>query len=142
MINEAFRAEWDARLYDYQLARLMVDADQAWGPLNQASEAHEHERQRVIAKFGSWERAKVAGAGQINDTLAACQAVEKENLELYCEPMWEASRELVKVPAPDLAALKIKMEVIDREEVWNDGNFEGDCWEIVKADAARLRRAA
>ena len=68
--------------------------------------------------------------------------VEQESLELYSRPMWEAARALVSLPSPDLAAFKIKLEVIDREEVWNDGNFDGDCWEIVKADAARLRVAA
>ena len=137
------RAEWDARLYDYQLARLLVDADQTFGPLNVASEAHEHERRRLTAQFGSWQRA--VGEGGCDErarrTFAACQAAGKENLQL-CEPMWAASRALVSVPAPDLAALRIKLDVIDKEEVWNDGNFDGDCWEIVKADAARLRRAA
>lgn len=141
MSTEAIRSEWDARLYDYQIARLMVDADEAWGPLNQVSEAHEQERRRVTEKYGSWELAKASGA-KVDDTLAGCQAVEQESLELYSRPMWEAARALVSLPSPDLAAFKIKLEVIDREEVWNDGNFDGDCWEIVKADAARLRVAA
>lgn len=143
MGNQPTRAEWDARLHNYQLARLLVDADQTFGPLNVASEAHEHERRRLTAAFGSWERATVAFGNdeRARRTFAACQAAEEESLKL-CEPMWAASRALVSFPAPDLAALRIKLEVIDKEEVWNDGNFDGDCWEIVKADAARLRRAA
>ena len=140
MTNEAIRAEWDAKLYDYQLARLLVDANEKWGPLNQASEVHEHERRRLTAQYGSWELA--TASGQAGKTFSDCLAVEAQNLALYSEPMWAASRALVEVPAPDLAALKIKLEVIDREEAWNDGNLDGDCWEIVKADAARLRRAA
>jgi len=144
MADQAIRAEWDARLYDYQLARVLVDADQTFGTLNMASEAHERERQRVVAEFGSWERA-VRERGddeRARRAYAACRAAEQENLELYCEPMWAAARALVSTPAPDLAAIKIKLEVITKEEVWIDGTFDGDCWEIVKADAARLRRAA
>ena len=100
MEYEANRAEWDARLYDYQLARILVDADQTFGPLNVASEAHEHERRRLVAAFGSWERATVAlgDDNRARRTFAACQAAEKENLELYCEPMWAAARALLSVP--------------------------------------------
>lgn len=56
--------------------------------------------------------------------------------------MWNAALALVRTPAPDFTALKIKMEVIEIEEVWNDGNMEEDCFEIIVADVARLRSTA
>jgi hypothetical protein len=37
-------------------------------------------------------------------------------------------------------AVRIKVELIDEHEVWNDGELEEDCFELIRADVARLRQ--
>jgi hypothetical protein len=134
---------WDDALASYRYCRALMEANEKFGPYHAAMENFDHERDRISKEYGGWQRARSTpdGKKQADRAWEACNAAEKEYSAEYLEPVWAAARKLVSTPAPDLAALRIKIEVIDREEVWNDAQFAGDTWDIVNEDAARLQSA-
>jgi hypothetical protein len=140
----ACQSTWDARLLEYRLARILYDADAAFGPFDAACRTFEEEKARIDREYASRERAKAApdGAVRLERAWVRITAAETRNTGRHLEPLWEAARQLAYVPAPDFPAVKIKMEVIQLEELWNDGNMEQDAFELIAADVARLQNEA
>lgn len=134
---------WDRNLAAYQLAQLLIDADSGFGPLFFAQRAYYDERARIEAEYGSWERARATpdGKARCDRAWQSMSAAEEaaNNTRLY--PCWSAIRDLVLKPAPDIAAVRLKVDLIAKEEVWNDRELEADCFKLVRADVERLQGA-
>ncbi len=99
----------------------------------------------------SWDRA-VAALRRAEARLAAFEAEEAllppERRELACEALEErferldklrlaAVRRLLRLPAADLPALALKLEIAVAEQAWEDRGSE-DCLVLLRDDAKRL----
>jgi hypothetical protein len=69
----------------------------------------------------------------------ACEAPE-ERFERLDKLRLAAVRRLLRLPAADLAALALKLEIAVAEQAWEDSGSE-DCLERIRDDAARLADA-
>lgn len=118
---EELRVEWDRAVGDYMIAQARLLAMQELGPLALAAEA-------LDALTGK-ER---------EDAFAAYQVKEEAFTTQYCRDFWNAGHRLASIPAPDPFALRLKAHVMITNNMDNDGSFEGDPFEIIEADAARL----
>jgi hypothetical protein len=103
----------------------------------------------------SWERAVAALRGA-EARVAAFEAEEAlltaERRALACEALEErfepldklrltAVRRLLRLPARDLPALALKLEIAVAEQAWEDSGSE-DCLALIAADAQRISRNA
>lgn len=114
------RTTWDKAVATYRGARLLSDAVESFGPHHEI--CSEYER-----------------AGHSNPALR--EAMLRSELavsENIYKPLWAAANALVLCPAPDLDALTYKLAVIKDEEVWNDSDFRGDCWQVFAEEVERL----
>lgn len=109
-----------------------------------AEREHEEGRHLIEKEYGSIAQARATADGEsrLRRNYERMAAVEKASSDAYLLPLWKAMRDLVLTPAPDVAALRIKVDLIDKEEVWNDRLLEADCFELVRADIERLRGEA
>lgn len=103
----------------------------------------------------SWERA-VATLRRAEARVSAFEAEEgllpAERRELACEALEErferldklrlaAVRRLLRLPAGDLPALVLKLDLVVAEQAWEDSGSE-DCLTLIAADARRLSENA
>ncbi|HEX8064542.1 MAG TPA: hypothetical protein VF535_15175 [Allosphingosinicella sp.] len=99
----------------------------------------------------SWERA-IAALRRAEARVAALEAEEKllpaERRELAADALEErfehldklrlaAVRRLLRLPAADLPALALKLEIAVAEQAWEDSGSE-DCLERLRDDARRM----
>lgn len=131
---------WDARLTEYLRRRALQQAVCDFGFLSKANEEHSYQIYRVEAAFGSGWRDDPRAEALTEPTSKAADAAQKRWDAEYCEPFWQAGRDLVLTPAPSLAAALFKFQIIRDDEVWNDSRMERDCVEIIAEDMARPRR--
>ena len=124
---------WDAALTAYLSAQELQHAFSEWGPKGQADndcDAHRYEH-------GTKSLAPAAKAK--SDRLKAEYKRQEEHWEKHLlPPMYEATRALLDVPAPNVAAAVFKATMIDVDEAWNDALYEADCYQIIRDDFARL----
>ena len=124
---------------DYLRAEALMRADDAFGVSAKHSEASNLFHMRIEERFGPnyrnipAARAIMSAEGPKWDEDACTEA--------FYKPLWAAQRALVKVPAPNMAAVLFKLHLIEEAEVWNDNQLKVDCMEIIQADFARLAGA-
>jgi hypothetical protein len=70
----------------------------------------------------------------------ACEALE-ERFERLDKLRLAAVRRLLRLPAADLPALVVKLEIAVAEQAWEDSGSEG-CLAIIAADARRISQNA
>lgn len=128
---------WDERLTTYLRADALQQAHSSFGPLARANEEHNLECIKMEADYGLRWKSHPAANGTARSA-AAAQAAEAEWTEQYCEPYWQAARDLAMAPAPTLAAALFKVRLIEWDELDNDGPMPRDCFVIVAEDMARL----
>lgn len=130
--------EWDRKLAAYLRADALQFADSEFGAFYKASE--EYSWRKISLKNGFEPAAKGSEESKVvaAEIVAAHKIAEELWYENYTKSFWEAGRELVKTPAPTLAAALFKVHVAYAEEVWNDIDMDGDVMAIVSADMARL----
>lgn len=118
------RATWDQRFARYEGLRLLFEADDQWGPLNVATL-----RQTLAYRTDDYERADAQHGAQLRRHMAT----------IY-DPLIEAGLELVRTPAPDLAAVRAKHEACNADGYrlidYEDG--EGELFGLIEADVRRL----
>jgi hypothetical protein len=103
----------------------------------------------------TWDRA-VAGLRRAETRVAAFEAEEAllpaERRALACEALEDrfgrldslrlaAVRRLLRLPAADLPALTLKLDVAVAEQAWEDSGSE-DCLALIAADARRISENA
>jgi len=141
--KDAERDLWDRTLARYQAAKLISSASEAWGPHHLANDDYEREQAsvcdvRLPAAFRAALAANTKKAAKWEAFFTRFRAVEEFlNTAIY-RPMWAAELDLARCPAPDMDALRIKLDIIKDDEVWNGEDVDGECWEAVLADVERL----
>lgn len=129
---------WDARLAAYLRWQALTDADCDFGVLARACEANDLEQMRIEAAHGRNWRSIPKARAACAPTADAAMAAESVWTAAYCEPCWQAARDLAMTPAPTLAAALFKVQVIQRDELDNDSKMPRDPMAIVIEDMARL----
>ena len=124
---------WDASLTAYLSAQELQHAFSEWGPKGQADDdcdAHRYEH---------GTKSLAPAAKTKSDRLKAEYKRQEEHWETHLlPPMYETTRALLDVPAPNVAAAVFKATMIDVDEAWNDALYEADCYQIIRNDFARL----
>ena len=130
---------WNKAMANYLRAAALQRADESFGALAKVSEECTLRDIRLEARFGPGFRS-IPEARAIMDRspIPGMRDSEDAHCENFCNPLWEAQRQLAVTPAPSLAAALFKVHVIDEAELNNDSRFAFDCMEIVQADFARL----
>lgn len=134
----ADRAEWDRRMAEYLRCDALHRADSAFGALSQADERRLRTSTALEITYGRGWKEEPAAKAERDAAWATFRAAEERHEATFLLPLWEAMRNLVLTHAPDLAAALFKVELIDREEVWNDARMTRDAMEIVREDMDRL----
>lgn len=130
--------KWDAAVTNYITWETRSRVQEEFGPIARRREDDNSLSRDLERKLGKGWRDHPEGRAHVERIYKAGLKDERELLKRFYEPFWEAQRHLVTTPAPSLAAAAFKMLVIQTEDVWLDGTFEGDCVEIIDADLARF----
>lgn len=133
--------EWDRAVTNYIAADVRAKVQEEYGPLARKENDDGLEAIRLAHRLGKGWRETAEGKAAWTRHAANRKAQERDLTDTYYQPLWAAMRELACTPAPSLAAALWKAAVIDLQEVWNDGEFEGDCVALIDADLARFTGA-
>jgi hypothetical protein len=131
--------EWDRKLSAYLRAEALQFADEKWGVYSEANDAYSRELTVLEQRHGQSPRTpqiKALFASANSDLERAYEAWATQ----YFRPFLQAAWDLAACPSPSLAAALFKVELIHRDEIWNDSDFEGDAMAIVATEMSDLAR--
>lgn len=131
-------AAWDRAMGNYIATDIRARAAEIYGPLarqkdDDAVEAHGMAKRLGMAWRDTDEGAEVAAQHRRN-----LIAYDEGLRSAFYEPHWQAIRDIVRTPAPSLAAAAWKAALIDWQDAWCDSMLEADCVAILDADLTRL----
>lgn len=118
------RSAWDRAYYEYRLLRLRMDAYYALGPFEWANEAF------VLAQI-----MKATEPEKFEDAAKKLDAQEAEQLRYY-KPVDAVALALVKMPAPDLDAVTVKLQ-LHKDHLEGTDN-DRITWACIEDDLTRL----
>ncbi|MBR2270166.1 MULTISPECIES: hypothetical protein [Sphingobium] len=127
---------WAACYAQYRGLLILRDADVAFGAVAEAKYEHEMAVQRAEAQCGS--RQEVLAQREVKVAQRAMIAAEDHHHATYGEPLEAAAIAAVLVPAPDLAAVELKMGLIRAFELDNRVDMPRRPMEIIEQDVAAL----
>jgi hypothetical protein len=131
------RTEWDKRLARFEAFRLLFEADDQWGALHSANQ-----RAEMLFSYGRHvdEAAREKWQEQLSEANDREEAELSRHMREIYDPLIEAGLALIRTPAPDLAALRVKHEACsaDGYRLIDYEDQEGELFAIIQADAARL----
>ena len=129
---------WDAKVAEYLACSTMARANIEWGPHARREDDRKRRQFELKAKFGKGYAKHPDAQREVVALYKAGVADEDVMSERYYVPWWRAGRELAATPAPTIAAAALKALLIEMDELWNDSEMRGDCFDILEADFARL----
>lgn len=138
-------SNWNDLYQRWVMLRALSDAAFAFGPPAVASDAHKLLQAKMEGKYGRLNAASITPEDQkrLRDSMKASDRACDEAYELYGMPAERAAIELVRCPAPDAEAVRIKYDAIINHELDNHTGMEGDdAFEMIRADVERLQGAA
>ena len=131
------RADWQAAFNEWARCQAIVEADMKYGPFAKTMEAHEFLKSDLIAKHGREFMDVAEARTAFEKSVEGVRGAEEAQLTLL-RPLWAAQRKLLTTPAPDMAAVAFKHELTVREELSYDANLDGEPFDIIADDIARL----
>lgn len=132
------RSKWDRCMALFLLQDTLVRADSEFGDFYKVGEEHQRTIWRLEGEYGRDYKSHPEAKKQSDQSFERVRQQEEEQLNIV-RPLWAAIRALVECPAPDISAALFKVELIEREEAWTDGELSRDAFEIVIEDIARLQ---
>lgn len=127
------RASWDAALFNWKAACIMQEAYSEIGPLAEANDLYRNDTDVLATRYGSLRRAKANAQGKA--AFARVTAVEDEGRRHY-EAADQAAVQLLRTPAPDIDAVRLKIQVIKDHDLHI--SLESEPWTIITRDLERL----
>lgn len=127
---------WAACYAQYRGLLILRDADVAFGAFAEAKYEHEMAVQRADARCGSRQEAMAQCEVQV--ARRTMIAAEHQHHATYGEPLEAAAIAAVLAPAPDLAAVELKMGLIRAFELDNRVAMPRRPMEIIEQDVAAL----
>lgn len=139
----SMREAWDAAHTRLRILAALRKADEKLGAQYRAVEKAQTERRKLVDEFGCLNRVRRDPEGSAR--LKLLNAVEDDTLERhgqrFYDPEHDAAVALVAVPAPDVAAIEVKLAVAQEYDLQCYATI-ADSFEIIAADAARLLEGA
>lgn len=134
------RSTWDAAVFNWKAACITQEAYSEIGPLAEANDRYRDDTDKLATRYGSIRRAKanVQGKAAIEAAFARVTAVEDEGRRHY-EAADRAAVQLLRTPAPDIDAVRIKIQVTKDHDLHI--SLESEPWTIITRDLERLGRA-
>ncbi|KFG90035.1 hypothetical protein BV98_002208 [Sphingobium herbicidovorans NBRC 16415] len=129
-------AEWAQRYAAFSIKRILRDADAAFGDLAQADEVRTATLAALENEAGSSIETISGRAAQ--DANREFRHAEDRYWTCFSEPVQSAARLVVLTPAPDVEALKIKLQLIREFELDLDKDMPRAPMEILVEDGERL----
>ncbi|HQS71101.1 MAG: hypothetical protein B7Y36_11145 [Novosphingobium sp. 28-62-57] len=129
---------WDKAVTEYLARAALATADEAFGTSWQKRYDLEMAEHALASEHGKHWRDRPDLAPRARELARADDAIADERAAVFQNPTEEAAHELVRIPAPTIAAALLKVELIDRHQLWDDVRFETDGLAIVHADIARI----
>lgn len=136
------QARWTHRLALYRRLQASWKAEAETGAFRAANDEYARARADLIARFGSWEKARRSRIGKplCSAAFAHVSAIEDAFYARFTAPMNRAAMQLVMTPAPDLHALLAKIEVIREHELETDDGMRRSPIELLREDVSRLEK--
>jgi hypothetical protein len=131
-------SEWDRLVANYLRLEALHTADNEFGKHAAAQDKHSAICIRLEHRFGADFPTRPESRCTFEQSYAEQAAAYEAWNRDFLQPYWDAARQLALHPAPTLSAALVKMAVIYRESLWEDGAMARDCMAIVAEDMARL----
>ncbi|WP_374411940.1 hypothetical protein [Novosphingobium colocasiae] len=135
---KAHRNEWDRKLAEYLRGAALKEAFTKFGELGFAAENNNRANLMAKSAHGPNYLRTPEGLAQIMASGERLDAATDVWAEQYADPLHELAVELMRLPAPDEAALLAKIEIIEAEELYLYSSIGMEAMDCVAADAARL----
>lgn len=134
---------WTRRLAHYRRLHARAKAEEETGAFRAANDAYNEVFAEMTARFGTWPKARRSKTAKPLCTAAFARitAAEAAYCRQYTVPLEKAVLALVRTPAPDLHALRAKIEVMRDQEVDCLDGTPSDPLEVVWEDVRRLTAA-
>ena len=134
------RALRDRRLADYRRLLAAKEAEETAGAFRAASDLYDAERTAIEARFGSWDAARETTEGRAlcRAAFAPMDAAEEAFYDDFTAPLQRAAVELASTPAPNLAALLGKIQVMRERGLEDEGGMTRLVLEVLTEDVERL----
>jgi hypothetical protein len=129
---------WDQAVTKFLRTDALYRTDETCGRYNDAREKAQRAEMQIEEEFGRNWRGIPAAQERWEPHFAVMREAEDQQAADFLRPLWQAQRELAQTPAPTLAAAIFKVELIEAEDVWNDYALEGNAFQIVADDFARV----
>lgn len=129
---------WASCYAHYRGLLILRDADVAFGAVAEAKYEHEMAVQRADARCGS--RQEALAQCEVKAAQQTMIAADYHHHATYGEPLEAAAIAAVLAPAPDLAAVELKIGLIRAFELDNRVDMPRRPMEIIEQDVAALSR--
>lgn len=134
------QALWDRRLARYRRLHARWKAVAETGAFRTANDDYGRARAALIARFGSWERARRSRIGKplCRAAFERVSRVEDVYYDRCTAPMYRAATRLIQTLAPDLRALLAKIDIIREHELETFDDTPVHPVDALRADVAWL----
>ena len=134
------QARWNRRLARYRRLQARWKAEAETGAFRAANGEYNRARAALIARFGTWEKARRSRTGKPLCTAAFARVSRAEDAyyDRFAAPLSRAAIQLVQTPAPDLPALLAKIEIILEHQLDSDDDMRLAPIEVLRNDVMRL----
>jgi hypothetical protein len=131
---------WTRRLARYRRLYARAKAEEETGAFRAANDRHDEAFAEITARYGSWPKALRSKTGKPLCAAASVRiaAAESAYCREYTEPLEKVALALMRTPAPDLDALRAKIEVMRDQEVDCFDGTPSDPLEVIWEDVRRL----
>lgn len=131
---------WTRRLAHYRRLHARAKAEAETGAFRAANDRHDEAFAEITARYGNWRKALRSKTGKplCAAAYARIAAAESAYCRQYTVPLEKAALALMRTPAPDLQALRAKIEVMRDQEVDCFDGTPSDPLEVVWRDVQRL----
>jgi hypothetical protein len=135
---------WTRRLAHYRRLHACAKAEAETGEFRAANDRYNRIYEELTARFGSWPKACRSKIGKplCAAAYARVAAAEDAYYRQHTKPVQKAARRLARTPAPNLDALRAKIEVMREQEFESSDGGASDPLEVVWQDVRRLMAAA
>ena len=108
----ATRAAWDAAYTIYRARLALHDADEKFGPVKRAQGENALAKVDLTLKFGKCWQDHPDAQEAAEAASAAMERAEQEYFDRSVKPMYDAQCALLATPAPDLDAVRAKIDIM------------------------------
>lgn len=132
---------WDRRLARFQILLAMQRADDKFGKLAMAELEAKVGRLEIIKRHGTDDPRKLCerGRAELQAVYDAQDAANEASLAEFYEPLHHAAVALLRTPAPDFAAVQIKIQAINELHVDTCDEFaDGEAYQLIQAELRAL----